>query len=55
MRVCKKIQREKNYGMKTKAFVSGGKPLPIIYDGKPLKQAYRADLVCFGKIIRVIR
>jgi hypothetical protein len=20
-----------------------GKPLPIIYDGKPLKQAYRAD------------
>jgi hypothetical protein len=34
--------------MKTKAFVSGGvftreKPLSIIYDGKPLKQAYRAD------------
>jgi hypothetical protein len=48
MKVCKKIQREKNYGMKTKAFVSGGvctreKPLSIIYDGKPLKQADRAD------------
>jgi hypothetical protein len=35
---------------KTKAFVSGKKPLPIIYDGKPLKQAYRADFVCFGNI-----
>jgi hypothetical protein len=55
MRVCKKIQREKNYGIKRKLSYPGEKLLPIIYDGKPLKQAYRADFVCFGKIIRVIR
>lgn len=27
------------------------KDLPIYYDGKPLKQTYRADFVCFGHII----
>lgn len=27
------------------------KELPIYYDGKPLKQTYRADFVCFGHII----
>ncbi len=27
------------------------KELTIYYDGKPLKQTYRADFVCFGKII----
>jgi hypothetical protein len=40
---------------KTKAFVSGGKTAPQIYDGNPLKQAYRADFVCFEEIIRAIR
>jgi hypothetical protein len=40
---------------KRKLSYPGEKLLPIIYDGKPLKQAYRADFVCFGKIIRVIR
>ena len=27
------------------------KELSIYYDGKPLKQTYRADFVCFGHII----
>lgn len=27
------------------------KELTIFYDGKPLMQKYRADFVCFGKII----
>jgi GxxExxY protein len=31
------------------------KPLPIIYDGKPLKQFYIADFVCFGNIIVEIK
>jgi GxxExxY protein len=31
------------------------KPHPIIYDGKPLKQAYRADFVCYGNIIVEIK
>jgi hypothetical protein len=79
MRLCKKIQKEKNYGIKRKLSYPGvylrgkqkkpgigfleavyqealeielkkaeipyerEKPLSIIYDGKPLKQAYRAD------------
>lgn len=27
------------------------KELQILYDGLPLKQTYRADFVCFGKIL----
>jgi GxxExxY protein len=31
------------------------KPLSILYDGKPLRQYYVADFVCFGKIIVEIK
>jgi GxxExxY protein len=27
------------------------KKLPILYDGKPLRQYYRADIICYGQII----
>ncbi|MDR0706729.1 MAG: GxxExxY protein [Treponema sp.] len=31
------------------------KALPVYYDGKALKQTYRADFVCFGNIIVEIK
>jgi GxxExxY protein len=31
------------------------KCIPVLYDGKPLKQNYVADIVCYGKIIIEIK
>ena len=40
---------------KAKIPIEPQKRIPILYDGKPLKQIYIADFVCYGKIIVEIK
>ncbi|MDR3276562.1 MAG: GxxExxY protein, partial [Treponema sp.] len=40
---------------KVKIPFTAQKKIPILYDGKPLKQFYVADFLCFGKIIVEIK